>query len=50
MIDPAPDGLRLRFPANPVVNGAAGEESDRRERENPQSDAPLEAIGSSNKD
>ena len=50
MVDPAPKGLCLGFPGNPVINGAAGEQSDGRERENPQSNAPLEAIGGSNKD
>ena len=49
MVDPAPDGFGLRLPPNSVINGAAGEERDGRERENPQSDAPLEAIGGSYK-
>ncbi len=50
MVDPAPEGLGLRFPGNSVINGAAGEERDGRERENPQSNASLELIGGSNKD
>ena len=45
VVDPAPQSLRLRFPANPVINRATGKEGHGRERENPQSDPPLEPIG-----
>ena len=50
MVDSTPEGLGLGFPGNSVINSATCEQSNGRERENPQSNAPLEAIGGSNKD
>ena len=44
VVDPAPEGLCLRLPANSVINSATGKEGHGCERENPQSDPPLEAV------
>ena len=44
MVDPAPEGSIPGLPLDPVVEGAAGEEGDRRERENAQSDPSTELI------
>ena len=50
MVDAAPKRLVLGLPFDPVIEGAAGEQSDRRERKNAQCDASLELVGHSNQD
>ncbi len=50
MINSAPKGLVLGLPSDPVVEGATGEQSDRRERKNAQSYTSFELIGDGNQD
>ena len=50
VVNPAPERLVLGLPFDPVIQGAAGEQSDRCERKNAQSDAPLELVGHGNQD
>ena len=45
MVDPAPNRLISGAPAHPVVEGAAGEEDDGGQSEDPQRDPALEAVG-----
>ena len=45
MVDPAPNRLISGAPAHPVVEGAAGEEDDGGQGEDPQRDSALQAVG-----